>query len=91
VPRHAGAAVLGVRPEDVSIAPAGAGDLDACVYAVELTGDAVLVTVTIGGARLIARADRAWRAETGATVGLRLDDRRLHLFDAATTRRLQPE
>ena len=91
VPRHAGAAVLGVRPEDVSVAPAGAGDLDACVYAVELTGDAVLVTVTIGGARLIARADRAWRAETGATVGLRLDDRRLHLFDAATTRRLQPE
>ncbi len=91
VPRHEGAAVLGIRPEDVSVAPAGAGDLDAAVYAVELTGDAVLVTVTIGEARLIAKADRAWRAETGSTIGLRLDGRRLHLFDAATTRRLQPE
>jgi multiple sugar transport system ATP-binding protein len=91
VTRHDGAAVLGIRPEDVSVAPAGAGDVDAAVYAVELTGDAVLVTVTIGEARLIARADRAWRAETGSTIGLRLDRRRLHLFDAATTRRLQPE
>jgi multiple sugar transport system ATP-binding protein len=91
VARHAGAAVLGVRPEDVAVAPAGAGDLDAGVYAVELTGEAVLVTVTIGEARVIAKADRAWRAEPGTTVGLRLDPRRLHVFDAATTKRLHPE
>jgi multiple sugar transport system ATP-binding protein len=91
VPGHAGAAVLGIRPEDVSVAPPGGGDLDATVYAVELTGDAVLVTVTVGEARLIAKADRAWRAETGSTIGLRLERRRLHLFDAATSRRIQPE
>jgi multiple sugar transport system ATP-binding protein len=91
VPRHAGPAVLGIRPEDVTVAPAGAGDLDASVYAVELTGDAVLVTAIAGEARLIAKADRAWRAEPGTTIGLRTDATRLHLFDAASTRRLNPE
>jgi multiple sugar transport system ATP-binding protein len=91
VPRHAGAAVLGIRPEDVTVAAAGAGDLDASVYAVELTGDSVLVTAIAGEARLIAKADRAWRAEVGATIGLTFDARRLHLFDADTSKRLNPE
>ncbi|WP_269846277.1 ABC transporter ATP-binding protein [Falsiroseomonas bella] len=88
---HRGAAMLGIRPEDVTVAPAGAGDLDASVYAVELTGDSVLVTAQAGEARLIAKADRAWRAEPGTTIGLKLDATRLHLFDADTTRRLNPE
>ncbi|MBU8544812.1 MULTISPECIES: ABC transporter ATP-binding protein [Roseomonadaceae] len=91
VARHGGRAVLGVRPEDVTVGPAGSGDLDASIYAVELTGDAVLVTVQAGAARIIAKADRAWRAEIGSTVALRLDASRLHLFDAASTKRLQPE
>ncbi|MBU8540374.1 ABC transporter ATP-binding protein [Falsiroseomonas tokyonensis] len=91
VARHSGPAVLGVRPEDVTVAPAGQGDLDASIYAVELTGDAVLVTVQAGDSRIIAKADRAWRAEIGSSVALRLDASRLHLFDAASTKRLQPE
>ncbi len=91
VARHAGPALLGIRPEDVTVLPAGQGDLDASIYAVELTGDAVLVTAMVGPARVIARADRAWRAEIGATVALRLDTTRMHLFDAATTKRLQPD
>jgi len=91
VARHAGRAVLGIRPEDVTVAPAGAGDVDAAIYAVELTGDAVLVTVRIGEARLIAKADRTWRAEPGSAVALRFDATRLHLFDADTTKRLNPE
>jgi multiple sugar transport system ATP-binding protein len=91
VSRHGGPAVLGIRPEDMTVAPAGAGDLDASVYAVELTGDSVLVTAIAGEARLIAKADRAWRAEVGATIGLRFDTRRLHLFDADTSKRLNPE
>jgi multiple sugar transport system ATP-binding protein len=91
VPRHAGPAVLGIRPEDVTVAPAGAGDVEASIYAVELTGDSVLVTAIVGEARLTAKADRAWRAGIGTTIGLRLDATRLHLFDAATTKRLNPE
>jgi multiple sugar transport system ATP-binding protein len=91
VPRHAGPAVLGIRPEDVTVVPAGAGDVEASIYAVELTGDSVLVTAIAGEARLTAKADRAWRAGIGTTIGLRLDATRLHLFDAATTKRLNPE
>jgi multiple sugar transport system ATP-binding protein len=91
VPRHAGAAVLGVRPEDVAVQPPGAGAVDATIYAVELTGEAVLVTATVGESRLIAKADRAWRGAIGSSIGLRLDPRRLHLFDAASTLRLIPE
>jgi multiple sugar transport system ATP-binding protein len=91
VARHAGCAVLGVRPEDVTVCAAGQGDVDVAVYAVELTGDAVLVTVLVGEARLIAKADRGWRAEIGSTVAIRLAAHRLHLFDAETTKRLQPE
>ena len=51
---------------------------------------AVLVTALIGDARIIAKADRGWRAEIGSHVALRLDAARLHLFDAQTTKRLQP-
>jgi len=91
VPRHAGRAVLGIRPEDVTVVPMGTGDVDAAIYAVELTGDAVLVTVLVGEARLIAKADRSWRAETGSRVALRFDATRLHLFDADTTKRLHPD
>jgi multiple sugar transport system ATP-binding protein len=90
VAQHAGPAVLGIRPEDITVQPTGAGDVDATIYAVELTGDAVLVTALIGDARIIAKADRGWRAEIGSSVALRLDAARLHLFDAQTTKRLQP-
>jgi multiple sugar transport system ATP-binding protein len=89
VARHRGAAVLGVRPEDITVADTG--EVEGVAYAVELTGEAVLVTAIIGEARIIARADRAFRAEIGSRVALRLDRRRLHLFDAATTQRLRPE
>ncbi len=91
VPHHRGAAMLGLRPEDITVAAADAGDVEADVYAVELTGEAVLVTAILGGQRLIAKADRAWRAEIGSRIGLRLDPRRQHLFDAASGKRLQPE
>jgi len=91
VPRHGGAAALGIRPEDITVVQAATADLEADVYAVELTGDAVLVTALIGDQRVIAKADRAWRAEIGSRVGLRLDPHRQHLFDTASGKRLQPE
>jgi multiple sugar transport system ATP-binding protein len=81
--------VLGARPEDLAVTAPGAGDLEAEVYATELTGEAVLVTATLpGGARVIARTDRGWRAADGARVGLRLDRSRLHIFDRADGRRI---
>jgi multiple sugar transport system ATP-binding protein len=84
-----GAAVLGVRPEDMSVTAPGAGDLDGNVYASELTGESVLVTATLpDGTRIIARAPRGPRHADGAPVGLRLDPARLHLFDKESGRRI---
>ena len=76
--------VLGVRPEDLTVVASGEGHMAGTTYASELTGDAVLVTVQVGPARVIAKADRAVRTGFNEPVGLRADTRRLHLFDAET-------
>jgi multiple sugar transport system ATP-binding protein len=83
-----GAVVLGVRPENMSVTAPGGGDFDGRIYAVELTGEANLVTVSVGNERVIARAPRQWKGETGSTVGLSLDRSRLHLFEQASGNRL---
>jgi len=84
-----GRVVLGIRPEDVTIAAPGEGSIEGQVYASELTGEAVLVTVSVGGARVIARAPRSFRASFGTPVGLMADGSKLHLFDEATGKRIE--
>ena len=74
--------VLGVRPEDLAIAPPGEGSFDAEVYASELTGESVLVTVEIADRRLAAKADRHTRKSIGETVGIRVNPAHTYLFDA---------
>jgi multiple sugar transport system ATP-binding protein len=81
--------VLGMRPEDVRVVTPGAGSLDAPVYAFELTGESVLVTVTLGGHQFSARGDRHLRCEIGSTVGLSIDPARTYLFDAASEDRIR--
>ena len=81
--------VLGVRPEDVSVKSAGAGLFDAPVYAFELTGESVLVTVTVAGRHLSARADRHFRCGIGDTVGITFDPPRAYLFDAVSEGRIR--
>ena len=80
--------VLGVRPEDLTLTEAGAGDFDAQVYASELTGDSVLVTVEVGEDRIAAKADRHARHRIGERVGIAVDASRVYLFDAATGARV---
>ena len=80
--------VLGVRPEDTTVTTAGSGDMAGSIFASELTGDSVLVTAQVGEARLIAKADRAYRGDFGANVGLAINRTRLHLFDQSSTLRL---
>ena len=81
--------VLGVRPEDVTVAGAGDGLFDAPVYAFELTGESVLVTVTVAGKHLAARADRHFRCQIGDNVGIRFDAARTYLFDEKTDERIR--
>ena len=81
--------VLGVRPEDVTVTATGSGLFDAPVYAFELTGESVLVTVTVAGKQLAARADRHFRCRIGDNVGVRFDAARTYLFDATTDERIR--
>ena len=83
------AVVLGVRPEDVQVVGLGAGLFDAQVYAFELTGESVLVTVTLGSRHFAARADRHFRCEIGDSVGIRFDAARCYLFDQVTEERIR--
>ena len=80
--------VLGARPEDLAIAEPGRGSFDAEVYASELTGESVLVTVEIEGRRIAAKAGRHTRLAIGETVGIRVDPAHTYFFDAASGDRL---
>ena len=81
--------VLGIRPEDVRVVAPGTGQLDAAVYSSELTGESVLVTITVAGRQFAARGDRHFRCAIGEKVGVAFDVPRLYLFDAATEDRIR--
>ena len=84
-----GGVVLGVRPEDLAISEPGEGSFDAEVYASELTGESVLVTVEVAGRRLAAKADRHTRKAIGEPVGIRVQPDHTYLFDASSGNRLE--
>jgi ABC-type sugar transport system ATPase subunit len=85
-------ATLGVRPHDLSVVPAGSGDLDALVDVVEPRGSELLLYVRLGAAgdgpevRVITPPDL--EVAPDEVVGLRFDRARLHFFDAGTGRRV---
>ena len=49
----------------------------------------MLVTVTLSGKQFAARADRHFRCDIGARVGLGFERAKLYLFDAATEERIR--
>ena len=87
-PVREGPAVLGVRADDIAVAPQGQGAIDARIYAFENTGEATLLTVQWGKQRVIARGDRHLRLDQDDVVGITLDPAHLYFFDPGTGRRL---
>jgi multiple sugar transport system ATP-binding protein len=81
-------AVLGFRPEDAEVVPAGGGCFDGRVYAAELTGEQTLVTVAKNGATLAVKMPRDFAPDYDAAVGVRFPPGRAFLFDAASGARL---
>ena len=77
---------LGVRPEHVSLCAVGQGVGNAAVRVVESLGAETLVHVDAGGQTLVAKLPGMVELHVGATVGVNLDRRRLHLFDGAGER-----
>ncbi len=84
-----GAAVLGVRPDDIEAVDSGApGSFAAELEVAELLGHRKNLYLKSGGAKLLAVVEAAFNGAPGSTVGLRFRQDRLHLFAAADGRRI---
>ncbi len=83
-----GAVTLGFRAEDASVANAGAGQITAPVYSMELLGDATMVTVRSGQALMAVKADKEFRAEIGDSFSASVPASICHLFSTQTGERL---
>jgi multiple sugar transport system ATP-binding protein len=76
---------LGIRPEHVGLCAADQGVGNGDVLIVEPRGNETLVHLNLGGQGLIARLPGFVDVRVGTRVGVKIDRRRLHLFDAAGT------
>ena len=86
--RLSGAAVeVGIRPEDLTPAASGAGDLRLEIEFVEELGATQLVHGRIGGVATAVQV-AAGTAQDGGTLELGVEPRSLHLFDATSGLRL---
>ena len=87
-PEDASTVFLGVRPEDLYLESTrpdlGAGSIDATVDVTEPLGDSLLVHCSAGDASFKLEAPPRTTLEPGASVRVRPDPERLHLFDAET-------
>ena len=86
--RDARRVMLGVRPGDVRIVPAG---IAATVVRVEDLGDSCVVSFVDGEGRLLKmKSDQQQSLREGENVALGFAAEAAHLFDADSGRRLQP-
>ena len=75
---------LGLRPESVAVAPAGAATTVGKVELVERLGERTLVYAHLAdGLPVVAEDEGNSRVRVGETVGLRIDGSAAHLFDPA--------
>jgi len=91
-----GPVTLGFRAEDAAISTTGkprlttsTGVISAPVYAMELLGDATMVTVRAGDSMVAVKAHKEFRTRIGEEVHITLPRAACHLFDAADGRRLE--
>ena len=75
--------ILGVRPEDISVAEPGRGHLNSELYSLEPTGDQTLVSALAGAQMIVAKGSRSFRQTLETPIGFTFDVSRCYLFDAA--------
>ncbi|MGH7672427.1 MAG: ABC transporter ATP-binding protein [Gemmatimonadales bacterium] len=83
---YEGQLFLGVRPEHVGLCAVDQGAGNADVLVVEPHGSETAVHLNVGGQALVARLPGLVDVRMGTRVGVKLDRRRLHLFDAGGMR-----
>jgi multiple sugar transport system ATP-binding protein len=74
---------VGLRPENITLLPAGQGQLQAKVELIEALGAETLIYVsTTQGVQLVARQNARSDLHVGDAVGVQVDTAAAHLFDA---------
>jgi len=83
---HAGTRTLGVRPENITLAPQASDDIvvPGVVSLLEPLGAETLVTLKIGRSELMARLPASFKQPPGAPLTVHINPRQLHLFDPAS-------
>ena len=79
---------VGVRPEDLSFVAPEQGDLRGEVYVAEPMGREQVVDVRLDDQVVRVLAPGTVNVAAGEQVGLRIDARKLHLFEPETGERL---
>ncbi|MCZ2722914.1 ABC transporter ATP-binding protein [Marinomonas sp. 15G1-11] len=79
---------IGFRAEDISVTTETNGDITAPVYSVELLGDSTLISIKIGDALLIAKADKTFRANIGQQVSFIIPAAARHWFNQESGARI---
>ena len=82
-----GPITLGFRAEDAEISKRKS-EIASTVYAMELLGDATMVTIRIEDKLISVKADKNFRAEIGDKINFSIPAQICHLFDAKTGARL---
>ena len=80
--------VLGIRPEDITIAPGGGGHLNSTLYSLEPTGDMTLVAAWAGEQLIVAKGPRNFRQELGTPIAFTFAKDRTYLFDGTSGKRI---
>jgi len=88
-----GPLTLGFRAEDATLSASArvkknAGVVSADVYALELLGDATMITVRAGSGMVAVKAAKDYRAAIGDRVHITLPLAACHLFDSASGARI---
>jgi len=86
LPTYEGELQIGVRPEHVGVCAVDQGAGNGDILIVELLGNETVVHLNAGGQPLIARLPGLVDVQVGTRVGLKLDRRHLHCFDASGVR-----
>jgi len=81
-----GSRKLGLRPENITLAPVGSDDIvvPSTVSLLEPLGAETLVTLKVGSAEMIARLPASFKQAPGSPLTVHVAPQHLHLFDPAS-------
>lgn len=84
------AVTLGIRPEKITIRPAGRDGLQAAVYAVQPAGSETNIHFKMGDTVVLAKEMGIRNYEMDEQVTLGIDPQKINLFDKGTGRLIKP-